>query len=246
MKESLLLLCMTYPEYSRKYGASVCMAGITSNCEFRRIYPVTYDKFGRFGFHKREIINYEIKGKGDYRKESYKIRPETLERGKIMSYDEIRTICNKNVTTIEDLKNKYVINKTSLGIIKPDLNSMSISLKNTHKTNAGQRMLNGCSIPLDDLKYSIFYRFKCDDNCKGHKCTCLDTEVGQLQRKLENKHTNQKDIKEKLKLKFYDWMKQRDLYFMMGTVFGHPNTWTIISLLYPKKQINENLGKWIV
>jgi len=40
MKERLLLLCMTYPTESRKYGSSVCMAGITDEGEFRRIYPV--------------------------------------------------------------------------------------------------------------------------------------------------------------------------------------------------------------
>lgn len=53
MKEDLLLLCMAYPEISKKYGASVCMAGATREGELRRIYPIPFEKFLRFGLRNR-------------------------------------------------------------------------------------------------------------------------------------------------------------------------------------------------
>lgn len=250
MKESLLLLCMAYPEISKKYGASVCMAGITQHGDFRRIYPVPFDKFIRFQFHKRETITYDINEKGDYRKESYKIRPESLQHGELTDYEEIRQLCNENVTTIEELKNRWKDDRTSIGIIKPDLVDIKIiKRKNNIKINnlKKQQMLDGKQIPLDMLKYTVYYKYNCGDGCKTiHKTMCLDTEVGQLYRNIKHKY-NDLEIISKMKYRLFDWMKKRDLYFMMGNHSLHPTSWMIISLLYPKKieQHNHNLSMWV-
>lgn len=250
MKESLLLLCMAYPEVSKKYGASVCMAGVTAAGEMRRIYPVPFEKFIRFQFHKRETITYDIREKGDYRKESYKIRPESLQHGNLTDYDEIRKICEDNVTTIEELKNRWRDDRTSLGIIKPDLLDVVITeRKDNVKTNSlkKQQMLDGNQIPLDLLKYNIHYKYNCGDGCKTiHKTMCLDTEVGQLYRKLKTKYDDD-EIISKIKYRLFDWIKTRDLYFMMGNHSLHPTSWMIISLLYPKLnvQVNKNLDNWV-
>lgn len=236
-REELLLLCMAYPEISKKYGAVVCIAGITLGGDLRRVYPVPFDKFVKFKFHKKEWISYEVKEKGDYRKESYKIRPDSLEHGSRVLDEEVRVICQANVSTLEDLRRDWEVDKTSVGIIKPILNRIIIkpATIDPRKAEAAmQTTIDGRRIPLDLLKYNIVYKFHCSaPDCSGHTCKCLDTEAGQLYRNLADRWgPDNPEIIPKMKAKFFDWMLTRDLYFVMGTAFSHPGKWMIISIIY--------------
>ena len=246
MKERLLLLCMTYPTESRKYGSSVCMAGITDEGEFRRIYPVPYEVFRnrKDRFKKRHYIEYEIREKGDYRKESFKVYPESI---RVLSdevdYDEgIRVIGQRYASTLEDLQLAWKEDRTSLGIIKPVLLDMKV-IGNKQSDTTIQSTLNDGGIMPEMLKHSFIYHFHCSESCSYiHKCSCLDTEIGQLYRKL--KKTNSLDLAAaKVKDRFVTWMKEtREPYFMMGTHSYHPNKWMVISVLYPKKRNQTSLG----
>jgi len=248
MKEDLLLLCMAYPEISHKYRASVCMAGVTGQGELRRIYPIPFDKFLRFGFHKREWIGYELREKGDYRKESYKIYPESIQHGLEVDYGEIRKCCEAFKTTIEELKKRTDIDKTSLGIIKPrilDFKIKKVPVDIKKQSLALQEMLDGKRYP-EFLEYKAWYVYHCGVECTTeHKSLCLDTELGQLIRNIKEKY-DETTLLEKVKEKFFDWMLTRDLYFMMGTHSYHPKSWMIISVLYPPKIVQNivTLSKW--
>lgn len=249
MKERLLLLCMAYPELSKKYGLSVCMAGVTETGEYRRIYPIPFTTFLSFGFVKREWISYEIKEKGDYRKESYKIYPNTMQHGDKEEYEQIREICKRDKTSIETLKTEWVTDRTSLGIIQPKLKGITITKNAPATLFKKQELLNDKRIPFDLLEYSIRYHFTCSDSCNTtHKCLCLDTEVGQLYRNIKKRATNTIEIERKLKDKLFYWMQSRDLYFLMGNHSLHPRSWMCISLLYPKQKgmhATNTLDKWL-
>jgi hypothetical protein len=104
MRERLLLLAMAYPEISKKYGSTVCIAGITDKDELRRAYPIPFHIFSQKIFHKRRYIEYDIRGEGDYRKESRKIELETISiLNDEISYEEIRELCKSKLTTLEEL-----------------------------------------------------------------------------------------------------------------------------------------------
>lgn len=249
MREHLLLLCMAYPEPSTKYGASVCMAGITEENEFRRIYPVPFDTFYKNKFHKRQWISYELREKGDYRKESYKIRPDTIEQHTQISNNDLRLICKEKHSTIEELKGEWETQRTSLGIIKPEITGIVIKekeIKDSVIARNQQTSLAGSHVPpIDLLKHDIQYKFTCSDDCNGHKCLCLDTEAGQLYRNIVSKTDDPDDIRSKLEHALFKKMKTRDLYFMMGSHSFHPKSWMIISLLYPPKQHNKSLFDFV-
>lgn len=245
MTEYLLLLCMAYPEPSTKYGASVCMAGINEENEFRRIYPVPFDTFLKNNFHKKQWISYEVREKGDYRKESFKIRPETMQKYKKITDNELRLICKEKCSTIEELKARWGTDRTSLGIIKPDIIGISIKEKQiNNKVISRNQQANLCGSrvpPIDLLKYDVQYKFTCSDNCNGHKCTCLDTEAGQLYRNIASNTDDSNEAIKKMEHALFSRLKNKDLYFLMGTHSFHPKSWMIISLLYPPKQDNRSL-----
>lgn len=243
MKETLLLLAMAYPELSKKYGASVCMAGITDNNEFRRIYPIPFNIFLTFGFQKRELITYNTREKGDYRKESYKVFPETItHKGLKLEYEDVIKKLKGKITTLEELNTCNTLDKTSIGLIKPKIIDFQIKKINISDDNTTQRTLDGNIIPFDVINYRGWYIFNCGKGCtKEHKTLCLDIELGQLLRKLKTKYSDDETIFAKARGRFFDFMQTRDLHFLVGTHSYHPKAWMIISVLYPKK---ENLMKW--
>ncbi|MCK4444562.1 MAG: hypothetical protein KAW09_08460, partial [Thermoplasmata archaeon] len=118
-KERALLLCIAYPEISPKFEIRFCMAGITEGGQFRRIYPVPLRIYRRTEFHKRRWLEYEVSGKGDYRKESMKIDPRSIRIGEEMPYDDVRDILEDKVTTLEKLQDLWKKDNTSIGIVKP-------------------------------------------------------------------------------------------------------------------------------
>lgn len=243
MRERLLLLAMAYPEKSEKYGHTVCLAGINDEGELRRAYPVPYHIWRDNQFHKRMYIDYEIRGKGDYRKESMKINYETISfLDEEARYDQIRNICQENVKTFEELWEDWKKDRTSLGIIKPNLTGFKMDNKEIiHDPTT--MLFPGYKAP-EQLEHRIRYKFQCNlDNCRGHFCSTVDTEAGQLYRNLK-KDNSIEETESKMRSKLFDWMNTRDLYFMVGTIFQHPNHWTIISLLYPEKIQEHTLSEY--
>ena len=77
------------------------------------------------------------------------------------------------------------------------------------------------------------YKFRCCDNCNGHEIFCEDIEAVELYRKMKRVHKNVEECEYSVKKKLFDWMKGRDLYFVIGTHFLY-GTPLIISLIYPK------------
>lgn len=119
-----------------------------------------------------------------------------------MDDGHIREICLSRVTTIEQLWKDHKKDKTSLGLIKPQLEKIIIKEKKFDKKAGNlkfQTKLEGEIIPIDILKYNVVYKFKCGDNCKGHTCRCLDTESGQLYRNIVKRDPTDPDVVLKMK-----------------------------------------------
>ena len=247
--ERCLLLCMAYPDISENYGATVCMAGITEEGEYRRIYPVPFDTFKEFDFHKRHWIEYEIREKGDYRKESYKIRPNSVDIEKEIEYEEVGQICRERVNSIDELNRKKSQDDTSIGIIKPnEVFDFTIDESESRREEAEkynqQETLTASNLPKV-MPHHVRYHFHCSPNCSTrHQIMCEDIEAGMLYWRLRNQYDSIDTVEEKMKQKFVNWMtEERDLYLMMGTHYRW-KSWLIISVLYPPEREAASLDEW--
>ena len=195
VKEKLLILAKAYPTVSKTYEILLCMAGITEDGEWRRVYPVPLEIYLNIGkFSKRSWIEYEVKeGYANSRKESIKINPKTIKVLDKEDEESVRKILEERITTIENLKERNKRDRTSLGVIKPILEKFEIKRRDKaeewEKKLLGQQTLNGeKAVKIDLIDKWIGYHFRCgNDNCKGHKCMCEDIEVGNLYRKLKAK-----------------------------------------------------------
>ena len=250
-KEKLLVIAKAYPELSKKYHTYLfCIAGLTEGGEWRRIFPLPVEEYFKNRFSKRDWIEYEIKDeKGDHRKESKKIYPKSIKNlSRKEDMESIRRIFRENRTTLEELKGEYEKDKTSIGVIKPILESFELREREVNEQKedfiAFQKTLFPTFRPKI-LREWPSYQFKCSKSCNNkHRIICEDIEATELYRKTTNKYKDDKDkIYEVVKGKLFDWMKKRELYFVMGTHYVY-GTWLIISLIYPKKGLQKRLTEF--
>ena len=242
-----------YPEPSKRHGNVACTAGITSEGEWIRLYPIDIRYFiGKNKISKYDIIEVECKRDIDKLKriESHKIRPDTLRiidkrltKPKIDWNGRNPKILNKLDGSIELLQEKYAEDRTSLGLIKPkEINDfiktedLEIFEKNSWSFTIN---LDGVKIPkVTKIPHIFKYNFKCN-GCKNtnHSMQCEDWELFESYRSWGNRYKNPEVLWKTLKGRYYSWMlKKRDLYFVMGMYSQYP-TWFIIGIYYPPKSI---------
>lgn len=243
-KEKLLVIAKAYPEYSKKYHSFLmCTAGLTEDEEWRRIFPIPIGEFFKTTFKKREWIEYEIRDEhGDQRKESKKVFPATIRpTGEYEDIEAIRTRFQRKCSSLESLSEQYKVDKTSIGVIKPQLGDFDMKERNNSKEKEAWLKFQTTLFPtfaVDILHKYPRYIFKCSKDCNNqHKIMCEDVEAIELCRKLNRKYDENRAY-DATKEKLFDWMKTRDLYFVVGTHFIYA-TWIIISLIYPEKRYNQ-------
>jgi len=253
-KKKIIILVKAYPERSSRYGSIICMAGITKEGDWIRIFPVEFDYFiKKLKIKKFTLIEAEVEKASEklMRKESYKVKRNSIKilddslsklRGSNAETKKIWQERKKLIlpyvnTSIEELKQKYEVDRTSLGLIKPNLIELNFRkpLKDIiieHQTLLQKTLNNDYIRVADKIEHIISYIFKCNDpTCKGHDLTCEDWELFGA---IRNWKYPPKEKELKIREKFFDWMKKRDLYFYVGTLSQFPN-WIIIGLFYPPK-----------
>jgi hypothetical protein len=258
-KETIVIIAKTYPELSEKYGCLVCTVGINEDGEWRRIFPIPWYFFMRPGKEKRlnfkkwDIVSLTLqKAQHDPRKESYRvIEPEKLQiLGSIKDWNERRQLVQKYLDP--DMKTLRE-EKRSLGLIKPKTIEDFLEKRRERIKDEGEKAVLDRLIPtlLPEFELPVKpwwenlrpteipwmgYQFTCQGKeCKGHSMMCVDWEIQELYRKEGFQKTKQKAL---------FWMKERDLYFCVGTTWKFP-TWMIISLIYPPKMLEQPLIEYL-
>ncbi|MEE8167733.1 MAG: hypothetical protein V3T58_02530 [Candidatus Hydrothermarchaeales archaeon] len=258
-KKKVLVTVKAYPEPSTKYKACVCTSGITEDGEWIRLYPIPFEIFrSKKTFRKYDWIEVECRNNSKSeklrRKESHKIRPNTLKIVDTSLNERPTDWKSRNEIvlpmlekSVERLRESYSEDKTSLGLIKPkDLFNfyMSEELNEDDKTLAKAKecyqetLFGEKRSDLEILPHVFRYRFSCQgESCKNHDITCEDWELFQSYRSWRWTYPRKEVLWEKLKQRYFDEMiTKKDLYFYMGTYFLQPS-WLIIGLYYPPKVI---------
>lgn len=257
-EHKILIWGKTYPEISSKYYETVCTGGVLDTGRFIRLYPIPFRYLADTKiFTKYQWIKARIKkSKEDPRPESFKIDPESISAEDNIPPDKYSwfnraQIVFKNkdfvFNSVEELLNANIINKTSMGFVKP-LRIDKIEIENRpaedyetflRKINANRERLKQSEIfpvitisELKSLQY-ITQRFKvhwkCNDvNCKGHKMAILDWEIYELVRNVGMTKATQK-LNEVLDLANYN------TGFFLGNFRLHQKNFAIGGIWYPKR-----------
>jgi hypothetical protein len=240
-RERILILVKTYPALSTKYDELVCTAGMTPEGKWIRLYPIPFRKLEldkRYG--KYQWVELEItKNTSDPRPESY--RPVKMCED-ITFHGEVGTeegwIARKSIVlrnVYDDMDRLIAVNKgddgISLAVFKPariinftveetDRSWDPAKLKAIEVRAAQLNLFGGEESPFQIVsKLPYIFRYVFED-ARGRQSTLMieDWEIGSLYWNcLERAGGDEKVACQKVREKYFDLFRTRDLYFFLGT-----------------------------
>jgi hypothetical protein len=260
-KERILITVKTYPTLSRKYGETVCTAGVREDGSWVRLYPVPFRRLNEEQQYKKyDWIECQVQRRtADPRPESFRpLNTEELKAVKHMdtsnNWRERRRLLLKTArvyTQLDDLIQGAKANRISLAVFKPariidltyeeeepnwdpdKLKQMrdQYSQLELFEDNAWRETFK----VIPKLPYSFSYKFE-DAAGRTSELQILDWEIGALYWNcLKSCNGNEKSALRKVRLKYFEEFLGKDLHFFLGTTqqfhFVAPNPWVIIGVL---------------
>jgi hypothetical protein len=262
MRRQILIVTKTYPSISQKYRETVCTAGVLLDDnqgpeQWVRIYPIRFRYLETDQKYKRwSIIKADIeRNPNDHRKESFRIDDTSIEVvhhiGTQNNWDDRkRLVLPLQFRSIDEMQDLGA----SVGIIKPAVIHGYFDRETEREWSPKQQAvldqedLFDESFPLDKIPYQFGYHFT-DEDGKGHKYSISDWEIAQLYRNCvkrstarteqEREHYGLQQVRKKLE---EDFLKTKDLYFVVGNLKTKPKIFMTIGLFYPPKLNSQQLN----
>lgn len=259
-KERVLITVKTYPTLSRKYGETVCTAGVRADGSWLRIYPVPFRRLGeKEQYRKFDWIECDlIKSRSDCRPETR--HPADVKQLQPVGHVETtdnwrerrRLLLNsgKVYTQLQPLIEGAKANTVSVAVFKPakingfvweeeerEWDAAKVT-EMRDRTNQGELFAEETWRQtfklIPKLPYSFSYEFT-DLGGRKSRLQILDWEIGALFWNCLHQHGGDEKVAlEKVRVKYVDQFLQTDLHFFLGTTqqfhFRAPNPWVIIGV----------------
>jgi hypothetical protein len=258
-KERILITVKTYPTLSRKYGETVCTAGVREDGSWVRIYPVPFrrldevEQYRKFDWLECDLVRSRSDPRPETRHPADMRQLVPVEHmGTDANWRERRdlllgkaTVQTRLHVVIEGAK----ANVLSLAVFKPtrildfsweaetrewDVGKLA-EMRN--QSNQGElfneEAWRNTFQVIPKLPFSFSYRFA-DADGRESEMQVLDWEAGALFWNCLRRHVNEATALEKVRAKYLDEFSRTDLHFFLGTTqqfhFVAPNPWVIIGV----------------
>ena len=259
-KQRILVTVKTYPTLSRKYGETVCTAGIREDGTWVRIYPVPFRRLNESEqYRKYDWIECQlVRRTADLRPESFSPadQNELTPVGHIDTSDKWRERRRLLLQTAQvyDRLDRLIkgakSNTLSLAVFKPTKVTDFIWEEEDRDWNQEKlhqmRALHSQLALFEDnswrqtfqlipkLPYSFSYRFE-DSTGKRSELQVLDWEAGALYWNcLKSTEGDEDAALAKVRNKYFDTFLKTDLHFFLGTTQQFhqvaPNPWVIVGV----------------
>lgn len=243
-RERVLITVKTYPTLSRKYGETVCTAGVREDGTWVRIYPVPFRRLDSAQqYSKYDWLNCRLtRNTRDPRPETFRPVDQSelvpvARMGTANNWQERRRLLLRTARVYEsmdELISGAKANTVSLAVFRPsrvlDFISEEGEEREWNPDKLRQmRELYGQLDFFDDrdwrelfkvipkLPYAFSYRFD-DANGRRSKLQVLDWEAGALfWNCLRSCDGDEAEALEKVRERYYDDFIRKDLHFFLGT-----------------------------
>lgn len=255
----VLITVMTYPHPSTGYQELVCTAGVSESGDWIRLYPVDYRyRPHHQQFRKYQWIEAELEEAGHGQDKRPESRRPNLDSIKILGepldtkndWATRRAIIDAMPHhTVNELKAKYDVDRTSLGIVRPkkvidlEIRPADPEWKPEWQNLFAQLKLFGPpQKPLRKLPFSFHYIFECEDSEKPHTAMCEDWELGTLFLREAARLGSDEKAAESVQNKFLGELcrEDKDTRFFMGTRFPY-NVWLVVGVFWPPRIDQQSL-----
>jgi len=248
-QKKVLITVKTYPTPAKKGIEVSCTAGITDDGKWIRLFPIPFRLLGGGSqFKKYQWLEIAVTKASDYRPESYHLDIDSIKAlGQPLptssGWQERKAI----VMPLLSPSLCYLVQNrketgATLGMFKPKQISEFVIEKeeSPNWTEEELAILSQASFLdrkpfkiLEKIPYKFIYAFTCNDpECKGHRLSITDWEVGQLYRRCKGQYGNnwERYFRQKFET---EMILGRNTHFYVGTLKAHPDRWIIVGLFYP-------------
>jgi hypothetical protein len=249
----MLVTVKAYPNPSRKYGETVCVAGIRTDVEphcWVRLWPV---QFRDMAFHQRfkkyQFIRLQVEPSSDPRPESLSPIVDSVELGEELSTGKRRDWARRRAlvepmmcASMCELQQRQGEDGTSLGLFRPaDVSSFEFEPLATQWDSSKQGLVDQPSFfmpsktGLEKIPYRFRYTYHCKSpTCRGHRQTIVDWELGQAFRDFRDRY-GESDAIGHLR---HNWLKRmcdgsRDTAFYAGNQYQAPLAFVVLGTFWP-------------
>lgn len=233
-----MVLVKALPQPSDKYVETVCVAGLTAEGKWRRLYPVRFrqlkDKFKRWQWVE---YNWQIpRADRDRRAESRNVDSDSLK-----SLHEMKVAERSKFLTprIRESTAEAIAKKESLALIRPSDTEFSWERKSQSDLETERRayeaasqqgsFLDGELKALEPCPYRFYFRYKSADG-KPHKGLCHDWETSAAFYNLSERYS-EKQALDHLSTEYNERYPKAGMAFAMGTHSQHPEQWLLIGVI---------------
>lgn len=250
--KTILITVKAYPSPSRKYGETVCCAGIDiDTARWIRLYPIPFrDLDTSQKFKKYTIIRVRCrKAPDDHRPESYKVDSDSIE--KLAYLDTKQNWHSRKEIVLPTLSPSFcnivqdIGQGKSLGVFEPSNTNFfwkKAILEDEAKRKACYAQLSFFDRKkkaIEQIPFDFYYDFKCnrDPNCPGHQLPIVDWEIGQAYRDWRRKYRVEAQLLQKIKERWLDLIcsRKNDPYFYVGNMKRFHDQFMVLGVFYPPK-----------
>lgn len=258
LEREALVTVKAYPNPSAKYFESVCVAAITQEDGWVRLYPVGFRSLPEAQrFKKYQRIRLRMRRhERDSRPESF--RPD---EDSIKPLEEIGTrdgwrerwrwIGPTIGPSMCELQRMQKAHHRSLGCIKPR-EVADLIVKPAEADWAGRKravidqlvLFDPVETKLEKIPFVFKYRYWCQErDCRGHTQSIIDWELMELYRNVRDSQRTSHEIAEKIRKKFLGELcaKGRDTHFFVGNHSLYPGTFMVLGVFWPPKSKQREL-----
>jgi len=250
----IFIVVKAYPNPSRKYGETVCCAGVDlTNYKLVRLYPIPFrDLDNEQKFKKYSIVEVNcFPPSDDKRPESLRVDPDSIKVIGAFDTDKGTWGRRKDIVLNVPIKSMCQVygeaesDDVSLGLIKPEhvtFEWAKQSLSNQGAREACYAQLNlfiKQKTPIEEIPLDFYYKFKCANiaECPGHKLSIIDWELRQSYRIWRIRYPNESVLLEKIEQKWLDMANttKNDVCFYVGNMKRFRNIFMVLGVFYPPK-----------
>lgn len=234
------------PNPSRKYGETVCCAGVTAEGQWKRLYPIRfrhlqYNKFSRWDWVK---FKYRLPN-GDTRPESCHVYEDRLEVEHPLDKRERATLLNPlilqstseaaargmSLTLIRPIKSQFKCRRKSREIIAAERDGYRAASRQ-------MSMLDQELEAFDPVPYTFAFTFEDADG--KHTMRCGDWETSATFWK-QSKSYGEKAALEHLSTIYNQEYPRKGMVFAMGTVKARPKQWLLLGVIRLDEMLQASL-----
>ena len=251
IEKELTILVKTYPNLSKKYEELVCVAGIDSQGNWNRIYPVPYrDLKDNQKFKLFQQIKVRALKSSDSRPESFKVEPESISLGHILKskgpdLNRRRLVVDQAfMGSMCDLLEEQKQNRSSLGAIRVK-KLIEFKVEQPSKEERWDKevilrvsqnsLFNQDREQLEEPKFSFKYKYRCENtNCNTHTQSITAWEIQQAFRNWRSKYSEEIAL-QMIEQKWGEqmWEANKDTVLFVGNHKKNPQGFLVLGVFWP-------------